>query len=65
MAICQEADLFTIIVRGTSDRVGSTFGRWGVIGLEEDGGFLSCRIAEGLGINLDLGRYRRAVFCVR
>lgn len=45
-----------VIVRGMSDRAGSTFGRWGLIGPKEDVAFFSCRIAEGLGINLDLGR---------
>jgi hypothetical protein len=45
-----------VIVRGTSDRAGSTFRRWSLIGLKEDVAFFYCSIAEGLGINLDLGR---------
>lgn len=38
-----------VIVRGMSDRAGSTFGRWGLIGRKEDGGFLFMQDRGRLG----------------
>ncbi|KFY20966.1 hypothetical protein V491_03278 [Pseudogymnoascus sp. VKM F-3775] len=38
-----------VIVRGMSGRAGSTFGRWGLIGQKEDGGFLFMQDRGRLG----------------